>query len=129
MKKKYTKRQIQESIAYWQKYLTESQASDAYELACIPQIKKYIVNVLGYDESSVFVDDGTARISPLPNKTKFSDLRKMNALVGVDVSLNNFQDSIENTVPDFKKYTWFIFHTGYENSNSDILVAKYTPEN
>ena len=127
MKKQYTKKQITEAITYWKKQLkmmNESQASDAYELACIPQIKKYIVNVLGYDESSVFADDGTSRISPLPNKTKLNDLRKLNSLAGVDVSLVNFQDSIAKSVPEFEKYTWFIFHTGYENSNSDILVAK-----
>ena len=127
MKKKYTKKQITEAIAYWKmqlKTINESQASDAYELACIPQIKKYIVNVLGYDESSVFADDGTARISPLPNKTKLDDLRKLNSLAGEDVSLVNFQDQIAKSVPEFEKYTWFIFHTGYENSNSDILVAK-----
>ena len=93
MKKKYTKKQITEAITYWKKQLNminESQASDAYELACIPQIKKYIVNILGYDESSVFADDGTTRMSPLPNKTKLNDLRKSNSLIGTDVSLVNF---------------------------------------
>ena len=127
MTKTYTKKQIHEAIVYWKKQLktvNESQASDAYELACIPQIKKYIVDVLGYDESSVFADDGTSRISPLPNKTKLNDLRKLNSLAGEDVSLVSFQDSIAKCVPEFEKYTWFIFHTGYENSNADILVAK-----
>lgn len=124
MSTKYTKKQIQESIAYWQKQLDESQASDAYELACIPQIKKYIVNVLGYDESSVFADDGSTRMSPLSKGGKLADARHANSLAGEDVSLVDFHQSIQSSVPNFDKYTWFIFHTGYENSNSDILVAK-----
>ena len=91
--KYYTKKQICEAIIHWKNELNkinESTASDEYERACIPQIKQYIVNVLGYDESSIFVDDGTSRISPLPNKYKLGDLRQINAKYKADVSLVSF---------------------------------------
>ena len=41
------------------KKLFESKESDAYEIACIPQIKQYIINVLGYKDSDVYADDGS----------------------------------------------------------------------
>ena len=107
---------------YMKAKINESKKSDAYELACMPQIKDYIVSVLGYPETSVFLDDGSVRMSPLMSNFDASKARDLS--YGDDEAIVRFHEAIASNVPNFEQYTWFIFHTGYMNSNGDICVVK-----
>jgi hypothetical protein len=53
-----------------------------------------------------------------PTKTDIKGYHKSNSIDAI-VKFNEFI----NTIPNADSYSWFIFHTGYLNNCSDILVA------
>lgn len=66
--KTYTKKQICEAIAYWEKQLNESEKSDAYEISCMNRIADYIVANFGVSRERIYISNSIAngkRLSPL----------------------------------------------------------------